>query len=68
MTLQRFLTLTACVPDRDLRRAMAVALSFEVPRGPKDYQRYYRRVVSELDAPTALAVEPTSPETELVAC
>ena len=67
MTLQRFLTLTACVPDRDLRRAMAVALSFEV-RGPKDYQRYYRRVISELDVPTALDVEPTSSETELVAC
>ncbi len=68
MTLQRFLTLTACVPDRDLRRAMAVALSFEVPRGPKDYQRFYRRVVGELEVPTALDVRPTSPEAELVAC
>ncbi len=67
LTLHRFLTLTARVPDRDLRRAMAVALSFEVPRGPKDYGRYYRRVVSELDVPAALDVEPTSPETELVA-
>ena len=68
MTLQRFLALAARVPDRDLRRAMAVALSFEVPRGPKDYQRYYHRVISELDVPPALEVEPTSSETELVAC
>ncbi len=68
MTLHRFLTLTARVPDRDLRRAMAVALACEVPRRPEDYQRYYRRVVCELDVRTEMAVEPTSPRIELVTC
>ncbi len=68
MTLHRFLTLTARVPDRDLRRAMTVALSCEVPRRSEDYPRYYRRVVCELNLVTEMAVEPTSPETELVAC
>jgi hypothetical protein len=68
MTLHRFLTLTAHVPDRELRRAMGVALSFEVPRRSEDYQRYYRRVICELNVPTEMATEPTSPETELVAC
>ncbi len=52
MTLQNFLTLTAGVPERDLRRAIAGALSSEGPRGPEAYERFYDRVVADLGLTT----------------
>ncbi len=48
MTLQHFSTFTAGVPARDLRRAIAGALSSEVPRGREAYERFYDRVVADL--------------------
>ncbi len=48
MTLQHFSTFTAGVPSRDLRRAIAGALSSEVPRGREAYERFYDRVVADL--------------------
>ena len=48
MTLQQFLTVTAEISDRDLRPALALALSREVPRTQHSYARFYRRVIEEL--------------------
>ena len=48
MTIDRFQTLTAEVPEPTLRRALAAALSLEAPRSPEDYERFYCRVLREL--------------------
>ena len=52
--------------DRELRRAMAVALAAETPRTPADYQRFYARVIDELHRPRPEAT-PASIEPKLVA-
>ena len=51
MMLQHFLTATAGTDEREVRRAMAVALALEIPHDSTSYERFYRRVVNEL--PTA---------------
>lgn len=48
MTLRQFLTVTAETSDRDLRPALALALTKEVPRSRQSYARFYRRVIEEL--------------------
>ncbi len=53
MTLQRFRMLTARTDEADLRQAITVALMAEVPRSAASYQRFYARVVEELQRPKA---------------
>ena len=48
MTLQRFLHLTATVPQPVLRRAITLALGVERPTSPEGYARFYRRVSAAL--------------------
>ena len=45
--LQHFLTATAGTDQREVRRAMAVAL--EIPHDGTGYARFYRRVLDELE-------------------
>ncbi|MDP6581990.1 MAG: hypothetical protein QF681_15155 [Vicinamibacterales bacterium] len=59
MTLQRFQRLTAGSKQPDLRRAMSVALTVEVPHNLESYARFYSRVVQalgELDGESLRAV------------
>ena len=51
MTLQRFRMLIARTDEADLRQAITVALMAEGPRSPVSYQRFYARVVEELQRP-----------------
>ena len=69
MTLQQFRTLTAEMDDRDLRlrRAMTVALAAEIPRTPEGYERFYARVVDELDWNRGTETEQVAREPELAA-
>ncbi len=60
MTLQHFSTFTAGVPARDLRRAIAGALSSEVPRGREAYERFYNRVVADLGLITEMDTNDTA--------
>ena len=64
MTLHHFLTLTATVPDRDLRRAIAAALASEVPHTPEAYQRFYHRVLRELNVTVDVEEQPGLVETD----
>ena len=68
MTLQHFLTLTAGVPERDLRRAIVGALSSEAPRGGEAYQRFYDRVVADLGLTTETDANDTVAESQLATC
>ena len=68
MTLQRFLTLTAGVPERDLRRAIASALFSEAPRGREAYQGFYARVVADLGLTTETDANDTVAESQLATC
>ena len=68
MTLQHFLTLTAGVPERDLRRAIVGALSSEVPRGRAAYESFYDRVVADLGLTTETDANDTVAKTQLAAC
>ena len=56
MMLQHFLTATAGTDEREVRRAMAVALSLEIPHNSTGYERFYRRVLNELEAAGASPV------------
>ena len=49
MMLQHFLTATAGTDQREVRRAMAVALALEIPHDSTGYERFYRRVLNELE-------------------
>ncbi len=68
MTLQHFLTLTASVPERDLRRAIAAALLSEAPRGREAYQGFYARVVADLSLTTETDANDTVAESQLATC
>ena len=68
MTLQHFLILTAGVPERDLRRAIAGALLSEAPRGREAYERFYAGVVADLGLTTETDAKPTVAESELATC
>ncbi len=68
MTLQHFLTLTAGVPERDLRRAIAAALLSEAPRGREAYQGFYARVVADLGLTTETNANDTVAESQLTTC
>ena len=68
MTLQHFLTLTAGVPERDLRRAIVGALLSEVPRGRAAYESFYDRVVADLGLTTETDANDTVAETQVAAC
>ncbi len=50
MMLQHFLTATAGTDEREVRRAMAVAIAVEIPHDSTSYERFYRRVLDELEA------------------
>ncbi len=67
MRLQQFLALTAHIDSGDVRRAMAVALASEVPRSPVGYERFYSRVLDELDVTVENAASPLSTQPDLVA-
>ena len=62
MTLQRFRMLTARTNEADLRQAVTVAFMAEVPRNAASYQRFYARVVEQLQRPKA---SPTADTPEL---
>ena len=47
--LQHVLTATAGTDEREIRRAMAVALALEIPHDSTGYERFYRRVLDELE-------------------
>ena len=68
MTLQHFLTLTAGVPERDLRRAIAGALVSEAPDGREAYQGFYARVVADLGLTPETDADDTVAESELATC
>ncbi len=68
MTLQHFLTLTAGVPERDLRRAIAGALLSEAPHGREAYQRFYDRVVADLGLTPEADANGTVAESQLATC
>ena len=68
MTLQHFLILTAGVPERDLRRAIAGALLSEAPRGREAYERFYAGVVADLGLTTETDANDTVAESELATC
>ncbi len=57
MMLQHFLTATAGTDEREVRRAMAVALLLEIPHNSTGYERFYRRVLNELEAAGASRVD-----------
>ena len=65
MTLQYFLTLTAGVPERDLRQAIAGALVSEAPRGREAYEGFYARVVADLGLTTETDANDTVAESQL---
>ena len=48
MTLQKFTTLTARIPDTMLRRAVAAALANGVPRTAEEFSRFHEDVIDEL--------------------
>ena len=50
MNLQQFLTLTEGTEEQELRRAMVLALAWETPYERAGYQRFYRNVLSVLQA------------------
>ena len=50
MILHHYLAVTERTDEREVRRAMAVALALEIPHDSTGYQRFYRRVLSELEA------------------
>ena len=56
MILQHFLTATARTDDQDLRQAMAVALTREIPNDSAGYERFHQSVVDVLQAPAELPV------------
>ncbi len=68
MTLQHFLTLTAGVPERDLRRAIVGALLSEVPRGREAYERFYDQVVADLGLTTETDANDAAAQSQLAAC
>ena len=50
MMRQHVLTATAGTDEREIRRAMAVTLALEIPHDSTGYERFYRRVLDELEA------------------
>ena len=56
MTVEKFTTCTARIPDTMLRRAIAAALANRAPRTPEEFSRFHDDVVDEL----RLAVYPPS--------
>ena len=68
MTLQHFLILTAGVPERDLRQAVAGALLSEAPRGREAYERFYAGAVADLGLTTETDANDTVAESELATC
>ena len=50
MILHHYLAVTERTDEREVRLAMAVALALEIPHDSTGYQRFYRRVLSELEA------------------
>ena len=50
MILHHYLTATAQADEREVRRAMAVALALEIPHDSTGYERFYRRVLNELES------------------
>ena len=60
MILHQYLAATARTDEREVRRAMAVALALEIPHDRTGYERFYRRVLDELErAARAVSTAPT---------
>ena len=66
MTLQRFLHLTATVPEPALRRAITLALGVERPISREGYVRFYRRVSTTLFPSPCAERDPVSKQAVLV--
>ena len=49
MMLHHYLAATARTDEREVRRAMAVALALEIPHDSIGYERFYGRVLDELE-------------------
>ncbi len=49
MMLHHYLAATARTDERELRRAMSAALESEIPHDRPGYERFYRRVLDELE-------------------
>ena len=49
MILHHYLAATAHTDQWEVRRAMAVALALETPHDRSTYERFYRRVLDELE-------------------
>ncbi len=64
MTLQQFCVPMADMNDRHLRRAMTIALAAEIPRTPEGYQRFYARVVDQLDRTRGTDMDPVASNLE----
>ena len=60
MILHQFRIRTSHVPIGELRRAMAGALTTELPRSPEAYERFYRRVLLELDSSDSTRATPAA--------
>ena len=50
MILQQYLTAIARTDEREVRWAMALALAVEIPHDSTGYERFYCRVLDELEA------------------
>ena len=48
MNLQHFLTATERTDDKELRRAMVLALALEIPHNRVGYERFYRIILDVL--------------------
>ena len=48
MTVQKFMALTAKIPEHTLRRAIAAALANGVPHSPEEFARFHADVIDEL--------------------
>ena len=57
MILHHYLAATARTDEREVRRAMAVAIAVEIPHDSTGYERFYRRVLNELEAAGTSRVE-----------
>ena len=49
MILHHYLAATAQTDEREVRRAMAAAIAVEIPHDSTGYERFYRRVLNELE-------------------
>ena len=57
MMLHHYLAATGRTDERELRRAMSAALESEIPHDRPGYERFYRRVLDELETASQRPIE-----------